>query len=373
MTRPSHKKAALAAACAVTFVCLSASAQAQSTVTLYGEIDAGLAYANNVGGHSQYQLTSGLIDGSFWGLQGAEDLGGGMKALFRLEHGFAPANGEARNDHPYYVGLESETFGTLTLGRQYDSVHDYFAPFTLTGGVGGTAFAHPFDNDNANNSYLAANAIKYASANYGGFTFGGMYAFSNGAGRFADNRAYSIGANYSGGAFNAGVAWLHNNGRGATDNGAYEPFALPGSGDAAGSVIGTFVGKQDTIGVGANYVIGDVTIGAAWSRAIQTGVVDAQSGFGLPSAAFSNYEVNAVWQVTPAVSLAGMYVYTKGSDAHWHEGALQAVYQFSKRTDVYAETIYQRATAGAPAAINSFDPASGRNQLVVATGIRHRF
>ncbi|MFX1763289.1 porin [Paraburkholderia sp. A1RI-2L] len=373
MTRPSHKKAALAAACAASFLSLSASAQAQSTVTLYGEIDAGLAYANNVGGHSQYQLTSGLVDGSFWGLQGSEDLGGGMKALFRLEHGFAPASGEARNDHPYYVGLQSETFGTLTLGRQYDSVHDYFAPFTLTGGVGGTAFAHPFDNDNANNSYLAANAIKYASANYGGFTFGGMYAFSNGAGRFADNRAYGIGANYSGGAFSAGVAWLHNNGRGATDNGAYDPFALPGSGDTAGSVIDTFVGKQDTIGVGGNYVIGDVTLGAAWSRSIQTGVVDAQSGFGLPSVAFSNYEVNAVWQVTPAVALAGMYVYTKGADARWHEGALQAVYQFSKRTDAYAETIYQRATAGAPAAINSFDPASGRNQLVVATGIRHRF
>lgn len=200
-----------------------------------------------------------------------------------------------------------------------------------------------------------------------------MYAFSNGAGRFADNRAYSLGANYSAGAFNAGVAWLHNNGRGATGSGAYEPFALPGTGDAANSVIDTFVGKQDTIGVGANYVIGDVMLGAAWSRSIQTGVVDADSGAGLPSIAFSNYELNAVWQVTPSVSLAGMYVYTKASAAHWNEGALQAVYQVSKRTDVYAETVYQRAQAGAPAAINAFDPASGRNQLVVATGIRHRF
>lgn len=373
MTSPLHKKAALAAACAVTLTCLSASARAQSSVMLYGEIDAGLAYANNVGGHAQYQLTSGLIDGSFWGLQGSEDLGGGMKAIFTLERGFSLANGEGFNDHPYFVGLESESFGTVTLGHQYDSVHDYFAPFTLTGGAGGTAFAHPFDNDNANNTYLAANSIKYASPNFGGFTFGGMYAFSNGAGRFADNRAYSLGANYSGGAFSAGVAWLHNNGRGANGTGAYEPFALPGPDDAANSVIDTFVGKQDTIGVGASYVIGDVTLGAAWSRAIQTGVVDAESDAGLPSVAFSNYEVNAVWQVTPTVSLAGMYVYTKASAAHWHEGAVQAIYQLSKRTDVYAETIYQRATAGAPAAINAFDPASGRNQFVVATGIRHRF
>jgi general bacterial porin, GBP family len=370
MTRPSQKKAALAAACAVTVVGLSTTAHAQSSVTLYGEIDAGLAYASNVGGHTQYQLTSGLIDGSFWGLEGSEDLGGGMKALFRLERGFAPANGEERNDHPYYVGLESESLGTVTLGRQYDLIHDYFAPFTLTGGTGGTAFAHPFDNDNANNTYLAANSIKYASPNFGGFTFGGMYSFSNGAGRFADNRAYSLGANYSMGGFNAGVAWLHNNGRGATESGAYETLALPGSN---GDIVDTFVQKQDTIGVGASYAIGDVTIGAAWSRAIQTGVVSAESGAGLPSIAFSNYELNAVWQVTPTVSLAGMYVYTNASAAHWHEGAVQAIYQLSKRTDLYAETVYQRATAGAPAAVNSFDPSGSRNQLVVATGIRHRF
>ncbi|MBN3854267.1 porin [Paraburkholderia sp. Ac-20340] len=373
MTSPYRKKAALAVACAITVATLAAAstaANAQSTVTLYGELDAGLAYANNVGGHAQYQLATGLIDGSFWGLQGSEDLGGGMKALFRLERGFSVANGEERNDHPYYVGLESESFGTVTLGHQYDSIHDYFAPFTLTGSAGGTAFAHPFDNDNANNTYLAANAIKYTSPTLAGFTFGGMYAFSNGAGRFADNRAYSLGANYAAGSFNAGVAWLHANNRGATGAGAYDPLALPGS---SGDIVDTFVQKQDTIGVGANYAFGDVTLGAAWSRAIQTGIVDADSGAGLPSIAFSNYELNAVWQVTPTVSLTGMYVYTKASSAHWNEGGVQAIYQLSKRTDVYAETLYQRATAGAPAAINAFDPSSGRNQLVVATGIRHRF
>jgi general bacterial porin, GBP family len=366
-------RAAFAVACAIPFAIPSANAEEQApspSLTLYGELDAGLAYVSNVGGHAQYSATSGLIDGSFWGLRGSEDLGGGTRALFVLERGYSVANGEDRNDHPTYVGLESEQFGALTLGRQYDSIHDYFAPFTLTGSTGGTAFAHPFDNDNANNSYLAANAIKYASPSFGGFTFGGMYAFSNGAGRFAENRAYSFGANYSAGGLNAGVAWLHNNGRGEGASGAYDTLALPG---AIGSVFEATAGKQDTIGAGASYAIGDVTLGGAWSRSIQTGLADADSGAALPSVAFSNYEVNAIWQVTPAVWLAGMYVYTNASAAHWHEGALQAGYQLSKRTDLYSEAVYQRASSGAPAVINSFDPSSSGNQLLVAAGIRHRF
>ncbi|MEX3639985.1 porin [Paraburkholderia sp. BR14320] len=348
---------------------LSSTCSAQS-VTLYGALDAGLAYVSNVDGHAQYRATSGLIDGSFWGLQGAEDLGGGARALFRMERGYSVTSGEGFNDHPMYVGLQSETLGTLTLGHQYDLIHDYFAPFTLTGGTGGTALAHPFDNDNANNSYLAANSVKYASASLNGFSFGGMYAFSNTAGRFAQNRAYGIAANYGNGPFNAGVAWMHNNGRGLNEVGAYSPSALPGSGQ---TVIDASVQKQDALAAGASYALGDVTLAGAWSRSIYTGVADADSGSVLPSIGFSNYEISAVWQASPALSLAGMYVFSDASSAHWHQGALQAVYQLSKRTDVYAETIYQHASLGAPTVINTNDPSSSQNQLLVGTGIRHRF
>ena len=80
-----------------------------------------------------------------------------------------------------------------------------------------------------------------------------------------------------------------------------------------------------------------------------------------------------MYQLTPPIPLAGMYVYTNGNGAHWHQGALQADYLLSKRTDVYLESIYQRASSDAPAVINTNDPSSGRNQLMIATGIRHRF
>lgn len=95
-----------------------------------------------------------------------------------------------------------------------------------------------------------------------------MYAFSNLAGQFANNRAYSVGANYSMGPFNVGAAWLHNNGRGNTDNGAYEPLALPGS---DGTVFDAIVARQNTFGVGASYAFGDFTLAAAFSRSINSG------------------------------------------------------------------------------------------------------
>ncbi|SDB93379.1 porin [Paraburkholderia lycopersici] len=349
-----------------------ADASAQQ-LTLYGEMDTSLDYISDVGGRAQYRADSGLIDGSYWGLRGTEDLGGGNAAIFRLERGFSVTTGEPFDDHPFYVGLQSERYGTLTLGRQYDTMYDYFAPYTLTGGAGGTAFAHPFDNDNANNSWLVSNAVKVASATYGGLSAGAMYAFSNAAGRFAQNRAYGFGAHYDGGAFNAGVAWMHIDGRGASSVGAYDTSVLPGAGLVPAEVA---VQREDTIGAGMSYALGDVTLGAAWSRSVHTGVSSADGGAPLPSVAFSNYEVNALWQVTPAFTLAGMYAYTNAaatSAAHWHQGALQAGYQLSKRTDVYTEAIYQRASSGAFAMINSCDPSGGRNQLLVSAGVRHRF
>ncbi|MEX3606565.1 MAG: porin [Burkholderia sp.] len=304
-------------------------------------------------------------------MQGSEDLGGGTKALFRFERGFTVTAGSQLNDHPSYASLQSERLGTLTLSHQYDLIHDYAAQFTLTGDTGGTAFAHPFDNDNANNTYLATNAVKYVSARYGGFSFGSLYALSNGTGRFAQNRAYGIATNYAhGGAFNAGVAWMHHNGCGLAAGGAYDPASLPGE---DGTPAPLSAQRQDIVAAGTSYAIGKVTLGAAWSRAIYTGVSNTNSGTALPSVAFSNYEVNAVWQATAALALAGMYTYMHANTVHWQQGAAQAVYQLSKRTDVYAETLLQRASTGALAVINSANSSSGRSQLLVATGIRHRF
>ena len=78
----SFLAAALSAGCVV-------SAHAQSSVTLYGVIDAGLIYTNNQGGHSAWQETSAATENTVFGLKGAEDLGGGLQAVFKLEIGRA--------------------------------------------------------------------------------------------------------------------------------------------------------------------------------------------------------------------------------------------------------------------------------------------
>lgn len=77
-------------------------AHAQSSVTLYGIIDAGLMYTNNVSksgsGGSLFQATSGNINGSRFGFRGAEDLGAGLKAIFVLENGFNIQSGKLGQD-----------------------------------------------------------------------------------------------------------------------------------------------------------------------------------------------------------------------------------------------------------------------------------
>ncbi|KIG03410.1 porin, partial [Caballeronia concitans] len=192
---------------AATILTVGGAAHAQSSVTLYGLIDAGLTYTNSQisgtgGGHSNWEMTSGAVQYSRWGLRGAEDLGAGMKAIFTLESGFNLNTGQYTSNNRIfnrlaYVGLSSRDYGTLTLGRQTDSMVDFVAPLALTGTeFGGTHFAHPLDNDNLNDSFQINNAVKYLSPNMAGFRVGGLYGFSNQAGGFANNRAYSFGMSY---------------------------------------------------------------------------------------------------------------------------------------------------------------------------------
>ncbi|WP_262054368.1 porin, partial [Burkholderia thailandensis] len=180
---------------------LAVDAHAQSSVTLYGTLDAGIDYVSNQkgagGGRSNWMMESGNVSTDRWGLRGAEDLGGGLSAVFDLENGFNIANGKLGNGgdefgRQAWVGVGSRDWGTVTLGRQYDFLVDFVAPLSATGsGFGGNLADHPFDNDNLNNDMRMNNAVKFRSATYDGFTFGGAYAFSNAAGGFSDNNAYS--------------------------------------------------------------------------------------------------------------------------------------------------------------------------------------
>ncbi|MET5012875.1 porin, partial [Burkholderia pseudomallei] len=59
----------------------------------YGIIDEGFNINTNAGGKHLYNLSSGVMHGSRWGLRGTEDLGGGLKSLFVLENCFEVYSG----------------------------------------------------------------------------------------------------------------------------------------------------------------------------------------------------------------------------------------------------------------------------------------
>jgi GBP family porin len=382
------KETLMAAALSGVFV---TAAHAQSSVTLYGLIDAGITYTNNQGGSHNIKATSGNISGSRWGLRGSEDLGGGLKAIFTLENGFNIQNGALGQDgrefgRQAFVGLSSNHFGAVTLGRQYDSVVDYLGPLALTGQqYGGTQFAHPFDNDNLDDSFRVDNTIKYQSENYAGFKFGGMYGFSNEAGGFSDNRAYSVGASYNWGPLNVAAAYMQIN----NDLTAAGAFNNPANGALSGD--NTLVaGLQRTFGAGLNYAFGPATVGFVFTQTkledavgISASALTASNGvdFSNNYARFNNYELNGRYNLTSSLRFSGEYTYTDarldGDKPSFHTFALGAYYYLTKRTDVYLQGEYVHAIGlggtGIGATITGVGMSSTPNQVSATVGIQHRF
>lgn len=391
------KKAFLAMGVTALF---AATAHAQSSVTLYGSLDAGVLFSNNQvnpttkHGGQNYQESSNALSYTYFGLTGNEDLGSGLHAIFKLEEGFGLNNGALAQSNTIfsrqaYVGLQDDQYGTVTLGRQYSSMVDYLAPLSMTGrGTGNNLAAHPFDNDNLDETFSIGNAVKYTSVDYNGFKFGGLYGFSNGAGQFSDNRAWSVGASYSNGPLNVAAAYLQLNNSASSTNTGGAVANTPGDSNIAAQL-------QRTFGVGANYSYGPATVGLVWTQTQINGLTSLNATDGSPFIAgvsglnlhLDNFEVNGRYALTPALTLSASYTYTDGSvsgsngtgSPQWETLALEGDYSLSKRTDVYLEGVYQHASGefgnlGANVAdINTLSPSSSGNQTAVTVGIQHRF
>ncbi|MGN6082339.1 porin [Trinickia sp.] len=374
----------------------AAPAFAQNSVTLYGLIDEGLNYTNNVRGGHNYELASGDAQGSRWGLKGAEDLGNGLKAVFQLENGFDVNSGRLGQGsrmfgRQAFVGLSSDA-GTVTFGRQYDAVVDYLAPTTANGNWGGYLLSHPFDNDNTDNSFRVNNTIKYASPNYAGLQFGGTYSFSNGTG-FSNNRQYSLGGQYQNGGLLVAAAYLQANNPGVTTGGAI-------AADDA-----NFVSSRLRIfGGGINYTFGPATAGFVYTNTNITNPTSNPSyltsfdsllpttgplaGATLNALKYQNFEVNGKYQLTPALYIGAQYVYTVenyettlgGVKPKIHTFGLMVDYNLSKRTDVYIQGAFQKVAGDSTGSSldhafipGTDDGSSTSKQAVARVGIRHKF
>ncbi|MCP3711954.1 porin [Paraburkholderia sp. CNPSo 3274] len=382
-------------------------AHAQSSVTLYGIIDEGFNINTNSGGHHLYNLSSGVLQGSRFGLRGAEDLGGGLKAVFVLENGFDVNNGKLGQGgllfgRQAYVGLSSSQFGTVTLGRQYDSVVDYVGPLEVGDQWGGYIAAHPDDLDNFNNAYRTNNTIKFTSANYAGLTFGGTYSFGGQAGNFTGNQIWSLGAGYNNGPLVLGVGYLNARTPSAS-GGMFNTGSTPTTPPAAAvssSTTPVYSGFQtantyQVIGAGGAYTFGAATFGLTYSN-VSFRNLGAVAINGTPAyqrganATFNNVEANFKYQFTPALLAGFAFDYTDGrsvalangssnSGAKYFQYALGTDYFLSKRTDVYLIGVYQHATGtnsndvAAVASINNLTASSTNNVFTARVGIRHKF
>ncbi|CAB3745556.1 hypothetical protein LMG24238_07685 [Paraburkholderia sediminicola] len=358
-------------------------AYAQSSVTFYGLISAGAAYSNNQRGaggqgHSLWQFYSGPQQPPRWGIKGTEGLGGGLSAIFTLESGYSIGTGTLSQGgrlfgRQAFVGLASTELGTLTLGRQYDEA------VTLCWYESACQFAafgtHIGDNDNVFDTFRINNAVKYRSIDYHGLQFEGAYSFSNEAGAFSDNNAYSAAVSYRRQQFSAGVAFLqvnkpndpkNANGAVVNDYGFSSPFVTNPASKSG-------VSHQRMYGAGGAYKFDPTSLSLLYTN-VRFDYLDGSR------LTLQNLEASLTDFVRPDFLIGVAYIFTTGqyrpqsSSPKWHQVNAGVDYFLGKRTDLYLVGVYQRAAADAPyAQIYSFSPSSTKSQISGVVGLRTKW
>lgn len=371
-------------------------AHAQSSVTLYGVIDEGVNYISNSAGHRLYNMTSAIVSG--WGVTGAEDLGGGYKAIFKLESGFELNNGTLGQGglmfgRTAYVGMSSP-YGAATFGRQYDLVEDYVAPIAALSVFGVYTMGHPGGVDDINHTNRINNVIRYETLNFRGFRFAAMYSLGGVAGSFSQNSVVGLAARYGDGPFTAAAAYLR-----AKDPNDSVWGSVGDAGSKSPLTGGFFVSPvyagyasanaYQVIALGGAYQFGPATIGAVYTNTrfedlgtLSTGKLNLYNYHG--NARFDSVELSLRYLATP-VTLGAAYDYTwsdgprEDIGAHYHQVSLMAGYLFSKRTEAYLGVVYQRAGGtdstgqAASASIIGLTAANSNTQTAVRAGLRVRF
>lgn len=364
-------------ALAVLATCSSAAMAQETNVTLYGDIDAALRSTTNASatGGRQTSLGSGIFENSFVGFKGFEDLGNGTAALFDLEAGFGPGNGQSTNQgqlfgNQAWVGLRSNGLGEVDLGRQYGLAYQVLGTYAPLG----------------RGNYIeqgAAPEVGWQQGLYGA-RFDNTIEYSNSFGPVKGQLQYSSG----------GVA-------GATSIGSTTAAALTYA-QGPLSVGGVYQQSKDNDsnllkvwGAGGSYDIGPVKAFLSYFDAKRDpGFAAAANLSGGPLAntmmvpnsnAFLQrddrvWTTGAVWQATPnsSYTLGYMHDGVKNDNDFGDGGRVNTVYavadySLSKRTDLYAEIDHTKL-GGAEVASDDVISIPGANQRTgVAAGLRVKF
>jgi predicted porin len=376
------------------------AAQAQSSVTLYGTLDASVGYLGNAGltapaantgagisatatgpqalvSNSNMQgvtnaINAGVlntgnsiayIDGaiatSLWGMKGSEDLGGGMKANFDLQSDALTNNGETHSSGLFrrsaWVGL-SAGWGEVKLGRQPNPLPEASATFVP---VQGNTVHQVRSVSRSSLGDQFSNAISYTTPTMSGFKAKALYAMSNTAGEgnngaiFAANAFFNMGnldiaAGYNQAWANGGTDALPY----STTNTISEANKLSSSnvwsgGNAIGYAAGIKYKVTPSLSIGYGFWHGDgdngTSINSVTATANTVGSSNGTRGIGKSTYSGNVNLVGIGYQATPTLLLGVNYAVSTLDSSFTN---LQARYSLSKRTTTYFQASMAKNGAG---------------------------
>lgn len=361
---------ALGAAMLSAGAALSLPACAQTNVTVYGIIDAAVEHYSNAdaAGSSMTRMPSlgGGMFPSRLGFRGSEDLGGGLKAIFALENGFAPDTGVVGQGNRLFgrqawVGLAG-SWGQLTLGRNYNMLTsstfdiDLFGPSQY--GLGSLDSFIP--NGRSDNS------IAY-KGRFDGLSVGASYSL----GRDTSSAGGPAGTSCAGESATDSKACREWSGMLRYDFSDYAVVAAydriyGGTGAAAGL---SSSAKQDSrLHLGGLAKLGAARIG---------GGMIARNNDGNSATPRSRlYYLAASYQLTSAFMLDGQLgkLDYRASANGATQLLLRGIYDFSKRTAVYAAIgrIDNDGTLGVALSAGG-SVGAGMSQNGIIAGVKHAF
>lgn len=386
---------------------------AQSEVTLYGTVDAGLLNISNTSsglgylptaanpGAGSTQLKDGGLGASNWGVKGKEDLGGGLKALFQLQGNFKTTTGESGGANSSsgtsmfnqlaVVGLAGG-FGEVKLGRQVSPMYyamastdarsgRYFGS-ALTGLVGLNSASGNYAGDNSNPAFGTVyndNAIVYTSPTWNNLTFNVEYALGNTAGSLRANSQQALTAIYD--ANGLKLSALYYNGYGNNLPDATLLYTKKLGSAAAASAALTAAGLTPTTNtnrltsVGALYNWRAYTVSASWMAARNPSNVVVMPG---GSASLDMWSLGGGWKIAPNMNLTAGYYKIKDNTNSGNTSSQSAMgldYLLSKQTILYVEgaQVTNRGANMNTSPVYATAVAANKDVTGWMAGLRHSF
>jgi predicted porin len=363
------KKNLIAMAAMVTLAGLANTAAAQSSITMYGIVDAGLVRETGGVNGTVNKLSSGVGSVSRLGFRGTEDLGNGLSAIFTLESGFKIDSGEQDTagtlfNRQAFMGLKSTTYGALTLGRQYTP---FYVTLTTVADPFGTGFAGNIKNlfPVTGNTTRASNTILYVTPSFSGFSAEVAYSPGEQADSNSAGRQVSGALAYSQGPLNVRIGYLNRN----TD-------VAPGIGITA---ISRGIGTNSVIAANYDFKVVKAFVAYQADKGVGVGVLPVANAYGYAVAPVASTDARDMLVGLTAPVAGGTVmasVLRKDDRTRFNQDANQwgigYVYPITKRTNVYAAYAKINNKNGAGYVVGN-NGESGTGNTGLNLGLRHSF